>query len=556
MPWEGQLVEHVKSLNVNVGTDPNADLGPVTTKEAKDCICSFVHNSLESGARLLLDGRKVMVPGYEDGNFVGPTILCDVTTNMDCYTEEILGPLLLCMQADSLEEAIMIVNRNRYGNGASIFTASGVAARKFQNEVEAGLVGINVSVPVPLPFSSFNGSKASFAGKSGVEFYTQIKMVAQQWKDLSSLAMPLPVPLTSEKDMTRGAVTSALLSSSDRDSPSQRLSPAMLPTSETDSPSHSVPLPVPPASEADLLNPRASSVSSTADRDLPSRGVYLPPTSERDLSNGEMSLALPAASERDLSSQGASISSTQISERMYMPQASRWNETTQQTSQRSESFPPILERSRTPTSQGNENPTLASQRTDINMALTSERVYMSASHDNMGSMLLGNDGLAGTSHRVDASVHPTSERVYMLATSHLSDSMNQTFQRSDSLFTTSERLYMPSTSHRSDHIGSSSQRSDIALHSASDRIYMSAAASQRNDNLGAAGSQQSDPMPSTSERIYMSPMVQRNAAMTPTSERLYVHGTSQRLYPQNTIISMEEFPSQGSSLALPTSQRI
>lgn len=86
MPWEGQLVERVKSLNVNVGTDPNADLGPVTTKEAKDRICRLVHNSLESGARLLLDGRKVMVPGYEDGNFVGPTILCDVTTNMDCYT--------------------------------------------------------------------------------------------------------------------------------------------------------------------------------------------------------------------------------------------------------------------------------------------------------------------------------------------------------------------------------------------------------------------------------------------------------------------------------------
>ncbi|CBI40848.3 unnamed protein product, partial [Vitis vinifera] len=136
--------------------------------------------------------RKMHVPGYEYGNFVGPTILCDVTTNMECYKEEIFGPVLLCMKADSLEEAITIVNRNKCSNGASIFTTSGVAARKFQNEVEAGLVGINVPVPVPLPFSSFTGSKLSFAGdlnfcgKAGVQFYTQIKTVAQQWKDLPS----------------------------------------------------------------------------------------------------------------------------------------------------------------------------------------------------------------------------------------------------------------------------------------------------------------------------------------------------------------------------------
>ncbi|XVE93594.1 hypothetical protein REPUB_Repub01dG0208000 [Reevesia pubescens] len=120
---------------------------------------------------------------------------------MECYKEEIFGQVLICMKADSLEEAINIVNRNKYGNGASIFTTSGAAARKFQTEVEAGQVGINVPIPVHLSFFPFTGSKASFAGdlnfygKAGVNFYTQIKTVTQQWKDLPSgsgvsLAMP------------------------------------------------------------------------------------------------------------------------------------------------------------------------------------------------------------------------------------------------------------------------------------------------------------------------------------------------------------------------------
>ncbi|KAA8545676.1 hypothetical protein F0562_020873 [Nyssa sinensis] len=199
--WEDKLVERAKALKVNSGTDPDADLGPVISKQAKERICRLIQSGVESGARLLIDGRNIVVPGYEQGNFIGPTILSDVTADMECYKEEIFGPVLICMQADSLEEAKDIVNRNRYGNGASIFTTSGVAARKFQTEIEAGQVGINVPIPVPLPFFSFTGSKASFAGdlnfygKAGVNFYTQIKTVTQQWKDLPSgsgvsLAMP------------------------------------------------------------------------------------------------------------------------------------------------------------------------------------------------------------------------------------------------------------------------------------------------------------------------------------------------------------------------------
>ncbi|XP_065870140.1 methylmalonate-semialdehyde dehydrogenase [acylating], mitochondrial isoform X4 [Euphorbia lathyris] len=197
--WESKLVQLAKGLKVNAGTEPDADLGPVISKQAKERIHRLVQNGVESGARLLLDGRNIVVPGYEQGNFVGPTILSGVTADMECYKEEIFGPVLLCMQADSFEEAIHIVNNNKYGNGASIFTTSGAAARKFQTEIEAGQVGINVPIPVPLPFFSFTGSKASFAGdlnfygKAGVHFYTQIKTITQQWKDLPggvSLAMP------------------------------------------------------------------------------------------------------------------------------------------------------------------------------------------------------------------------------------------------------------------------------------------------------------------------------------------------------------------------------
>lgn len=199
--WEDKLVERAKALKVNAGTEADADLGPVISKQAKERICRLIQSGIESGARLLLDGRNIVVPGYEHGNFIGPTILTDVTADMECYKEEIFGPVLLCMQADSLEEAIKIVNKNQYGNGAGIFTSSGAAARKFQTEIEAGQVGINVPIPVPLPFFSFTGSKASFAGdlnfygKAGVNFYTQIKTVTQQWRDLPggsgvSLAMP------------------------------------------------------------------------------------------------------------------------------------------------------------------------------------------------------------------------------------------------------------------------------------------------------------------------------------------------------------------------------
>ncbi|KAG8368583.1 hypothetical protein BUALT_Bualt15G0060600 [Buddleja alternifolia] len=190
--WEDKLVQCAMALKVDAGTEPGVDIGPVISKQVKERISRVIQTFVDNGARLVLDGRKIMVPKYELGNFVGPTILTDVTEDMDCYKEEILGPVLLCMQAGSLDEAISIVNRNKHGNGATIFTSSCAAARKFQIEVESGQVGVNVAIPAPLPLFSFNGSKASFTGdinfygKAGLQFYTQIKTVTQQWKDFSS----------------------------------------------------------------------------------------------------------------------------------------------------------------------------------------------------------------------------------------------------------------------------------------------------------------------------------------------------------------------------------
>ncbi|EYU18395.1 hypothetical protein MIMGU_mgv1a021210mg, partial [Erythranthe guttata] len=190
--WEDKLVERAMALKVDAGTEPGVDLGPVISKQVKERISRVVQTFVDNGARLLLDGRRILVPKYELGNFVGPTILTDVTEDMDCYKEEILGPVLLCMQAGSLDEAISIVNRNKHGNGASIFTSSCATGRKFQFEIESGQVGLNVAITAPLPLFSFTGSKAGFTGdinfyaKAGREFYTQIKTVTTQWKDLTT----------------------------------------------------------------------------------------------------------------------------------------------------------------------------------------------------------------------------------------------------------------------------------------------------------------------------------------------------------------------------------
>jgi len=201
--WLPELVERSKKLKVNAGHVPGADLGPVISPQARDRICSLVQAGIDEGANCILDGRDVVVPGFENGNFVGPTILTDVKPNMTCYKEEIFGPVLVAVSVDTLDEAIDLINNNSYGNGTAIFTNNGAAARKFTNEIDVGQVGINVPIPVPLPMFSFTGSRGSFLGdanfygKAGINFYTQLKTVTQLWKETdhagtqSATAMPV-----------------------------------------------------------------------------------------------------------------------------------------------------------------------------------------------------------------------------------------------------------------------------------------------------------------------------------------------------------------------------
>ncbi|ATP28656.1 methylmalonate-semialdehyde dehydrogenase (CoA acylating) [Chromobacterium violaceum] len=186
--WIPELVAKAKGLKVGPGKD-NPDLGPVISCAALDRVKSLITRGVEEGAKLELDGRGVKVAGFESGNFVGPTIFSGVKPEMPIYHQEIFGPVLCLMAADTLDEAIAIINANPNGNGTAVFTQSGAAARKFQEEIDVGQVGINVPIPVPVPLFSFTGSRASKLGDLGpygkqvVAFYTQTKTVTSRWFD-------------------------------------------------------------------------------------------------------------------------------------------------------------------------------------------------------------------------------------------------------------------------------------------------------------------------------------------------------------------------------------
>ena len=187
--WLPDIVEKAKALKVNAGAEAGTDVGPVVSKAAKERILSLIDAGVKEGAKLELDGRDVKVSGYEQGNFVGPTIFSGVKTNMSVYTHEIFGPVLVVMEADTLDDAIALVNANPFGNGVGLFTQSGAAARKFQSEIDIGQVGINIPIPVPVPYFSFTGSRGSKLGDLGpygkqvVQFYTQTKTVTARWFD-------------------------------------------------------------------------------------------------------------------------------------------------------------------------------------------------------------------------------------------------------------------------------------------------------------------------------------------------------------------------------------
>jgi len=204
--WIPEIVAKAKKLKLSEGNQPGTDMGPLISPQAKDRVQSLIQSGVDEGARVVLDGRNVKVPGYEKGNFVGPTVISDVKPNMKVYTEEIFGPVLICLNVDTLDDAITLINKNPYGNGTAVFTNSGALARKYQHEIDVGQIGVNVPIPVPLPFFSFTGSKKSFLGsnhfygKMGVDFYTQTKTITSNWRtDTGSSGVSTSMPILGQK---------------------------------------------------------------------------------------------------------------------------------------------------------------------------------------------------------------------------------------------------------------------------------------------------------------------------------------------------------------------
>ena len=203
-PAGDRLLETVRgrlaNLRVGPGTDPDAEMGPLVTGEAKSKVASYIETGLNEGAVLSIDGGDVKVEGHEDGFFLGPSLFDHVKPDMTIYRDEIFGPVLVMLRAGTLEEAISLVNDNPYGNGCAIFTSSGGAARRFQSEVGIGMVGINVPIPVPLAFYSFGGWKGSLFGDAhvhgvdGVRFYTRLKAVISRWPTTEPLGVDLGFP--------------------------------------------------------------------------------------------------------------------------------------------------------------------------------------------------------------------------------------------------------------------------------------------------------------------------------------------------------------------------
>ena len=196
-----QVDAQARSITVGSGRDASSEMGPIVTPESRDRIVSFIDSGEAQGAEIRVDGRGLVVPGFENGFFVGPTVIDRVDTSMDVYTNEIFGPVLSVVRVDDVDAAIDLINANPYGNGTAVFTNSGAAARRFVRGVHVGMVGVNVPVPVPMAFHSFGGWKDSLIGEhhvhgpEGVEFYTRAKVVTQRWPESgmpgdASLDMP------------------------------------------------------------------------------------------------------------------------------------------------------------------------------------------------------------------------------------------------------------------------------------------------------------------------------------------------------------------------------
>jgi malonate-semialdehyde dehydrogenase (acetylating)/methylmalonate-semialdehyde dehydrogenase len=194
-----KIAERAATIKTGDGTK-NSDMGPLVTKAHRDKVASYIDAGEADGAKIVVDGRGVQADGGQNGFWLGPTLIDQVTPEMSVYTDEIFGPVLSVVRVETYDEALELINNNPYGNGTAIFTNDGGAARRFQNEVEVGMIGINVPIPVPMAYYSFGGWKASLFGDShahgadGVAFFTRGKAITQRWLDPSHGGLELGFP--------------------------------------------------------------------------------------------------------------------------------------------------------------------------------------------------------------------------------------------------------------------------------------------------------------------------------------------------------------------------
>jgi malonate-semialdehyde dehydrogenase (acetylating)/methylmalonate-semialdehyde dehydrogenase len=195
-----RLLPEIEALRVGISTDPEADYGPVVSAAHRERVEGYIQKGVDEGAKLVLDGRGFTLQGYENGFFIGPSLFDQVTPDMQSYREEIFGPVLQVMRAETVEEAVRLPSAHQYGNGVAIFTRNGQAAREFAKRVNVGMVGINVPIPVPVAYHTFGGWKRSAFGDTnqhgseGVRFYTRIKTVTQRWPEGEEPAKSFVIP--------------------------------------------------------------------------------------------------------------------------------------------------------------------------------------------------------------------------------------------------------------------------------------------------------------------------------------------------------------------------
>ena len=194
------IKKRAEAIVIGPGDKEGVDMGPLVTAQHRDKVAGYIDQGVKEGAKLVVDGRGHRVRGSEDGYFLGTTLFDDVTPEMKIYRDEIFGPVLIVLRAQTLEDAIALVNRNPYANGTAIFTESGGAARRFENEIQVGMVGVNVPIPVPVAYYSFGGWKSSLFGDlhvhgmEGVKFYTRTKAITTRWPHQDTPAPGLNMP--------------------------------------------------------------------------------------------------------------------------------------------------------------------------------------------------------------------------------------------------------------------------------------------------------------------------------------------------------------------------